>query len=162
VQAVTFQLSHQHSGFASQRSTVDGLRSLSALGSTPLPDRGEMRLVVSATEKRLTRQHLGSIWCGAAAFGACFGGAEQRRWALIVRKTGEHCKFAFRPKATSTTQYAMSASRRNRSPLSLAPGAPHRPQLFRRSKRFSSGSQVEPRRGREATFRLKSLYPYFF
>jgi ABC-type uncharacterized transport system ATPase subunit len=44
----------------------------------------------------------------------------------------------------------------------LAPGAPHRPQLLRRSKRFSSGSQVEPRRGREATFRLKSLYPYFF
>jgi hypothetical protein len=37
------------------------------------------------------------------------------------------------------------------------PGAPHPPQLSRRSKRFSSVSQAEPRRGREATFRLKFL-----
>jgi hypothetical protein len=39
----------------------------------------------------------------------------------------------------------------------LVRGAPHPPQLSRRSKRFSSVSQAEPRRGREATFRLKFL-----
>ena len=43
----------------------------------------------------------------------------------------------------------------------LVRGTPHPPQLSRRSKRFSSVSQVEPKRGREAAFRLK-FYPYFF
>src|SRR3984957_7572425 len=40
-------------------------------------------------------------------------------------------------------------------------GTPHPPQLSRRSKRFSSVSQAEPRRGREATFRLKFLHVLF-
>ena len=39
-------------------------------------------------------------------------------------------------------------------------GAPHRPQLLPRSKRFASVNQVEPQRGRSDI--LLGAYPYFF